>query len=81
MGNTDGCDDNGSNPSGVSGNGSGRLNKESQNSDGIKAWDSANEHLFRILRLTTSGASRSVLLKFEQETVNQETVDIIAAVR
>ena len=33
--------------------------------DDIKAWDTANEHLFSVLRLTTTGAARSVLLKFE----------------
>ena len=33
--------------------------------DDIKAWDTANEHLFSVLRLTTAGAARSVLLKFE----------------
>ena len=35
------------------------------NVDDIKAWDSANEHLFSVLRLTTTGAARSVLLQFE----------------
>ena len=31
----------------------------------VKAWDSANEHLFCALILTTTGAARSVLLQFE----------------
>ena len=35
------------------------------NVDEMKAWDSANEHLFSILRLTTTGAAQSVLLQFE----------------
>ena len=35
------------------------------NLDDIKAWDSANEHLFSVLRLTTTGAARIVLLRFE----------------
>ena len=41
-----------------------RLKKPS-NVDDIKAWDSANEHLLSVLRLTTPGAARSVLLQFE----------------
>ena len=36
--------------------------REPSNSDDINAWDSANEHLFSVLRLTTTGAARSVLL-------------------
>ena len=32
--------------------------------DNIKAWDSVNEHLFSVLRLTT-GAAQSFLLQFE----------------
>ena len=32
--------------------------------DDIKSWDSANEHLFSVLGLTTTGAARSVLLQF-----------------
>ena len=39
--------------------------RESSNVDDIKAWDSANEHLFSVLRLTTTGTVRSVLLQFE----------------
>ena len=38
---------------------------EPSNVDDIKAWDSANEHLFTVLRLTTTGVARSVLLQFE----------------
>ena len=38
--------------------------REPSNVDDIKAWDSANEHLCSVLRLTT-GAPRSVLLQFE----------------
>ena len=33
--------------------------------DDTKAWDTANNHLFSILRLITTGAAHSVLLKFE----------------
>ena len=39
--------------------------REHSNVDDIKAWNSANEHLFSVLRLTTTGAARSVLLQFE----------------
>ena len=35
---------------------------EPSNVDDIKAWDSANEDLFSVLRLTTTGAARSVLV-------------------
>ena len=38
---------------------------ETSNDDDINAWDSANEHLFSVLRLTITGAARSVLLQFE----------------
>ena len=38
---------------------------EPSNVDDIKAWDSANEHLFSVLRSTT-GATRSVLLQLLQ---------------
>ena len=31
----------------------------------IKAWDLANGHLLSVLRSTTTGAARSVLLQFE----------------
>ena len=39
--------------------------REPSNVDHIKAWDSANEHLFSVLILKTTGAARSVLLQFE----------------
>ena len=39
--------------------------EEPSNSDDIKARDTVNEHLFNVLRPTTTGAARSVLLKFE----------------
>ena len=39
--------------------------REPSNVDDINAWDSANEHLFSVLRLTPTGAARSVLLQFE----------------
>ena len=58
-------DDNDSNPSEVSAYGSHNSDEDPNNSDDIKAWDTANEHLFSVLRLTTAGAARSVLLKFE----------------
>ena len=47
--------------------------REPSNID-INAWDSANEHLFSVLRLTTKGATRSVLLQFEPQNnlVGQE---------
>ena len=38
---------------------------ELSNVNDIKAWDSVNDHLFSVLRLTTTGAARSVLLQFE----------------
>ena len=37
--------------------------REPSNVDDIKAWGSANERLFSVLRLTTTGAARSVLLQ------------------
>ena len=40
--------------------------REPSNVVDIKTWDSANEHLFGVLRLTT-GAARSVLLQFESK--------------
>ena len=67
-------DDNDFNPSGVSGHDSGSIFVELQNSDDIKAWDSASYHLFSVLRLSTTGAARSVLLKFEQKMADQVTV-------
>ena len=39
--------------------------REPSNVDDIKAWSSENEHLFSVLRLTTTAAVRSVLLQFE----------------
>ena len=42
-----------------------REEREPSNVDDIKAWDSANEHLFSVLRLTRTVAARSVLLQFE----------------
>ena len=39
--------------------------RKSFNVDNTKAWDSANEHLFSVLILTTTGAAGSVLLPFE----------------
>ena len=39
--------------------------REPSNADDINTWDSANEHFFSVLRLTTTGAARSVLLQFE----------------
>ena len=39
--------------------------REPSNVDDINAWDSANEPLFSVLRLTPTDAGRSVLLQFE----------------
>ena len=39
--------------------------REPSNVDDIKAWNSANAHLFTALILTTTGVARSVLLEFE----------------
>ena len=39
--------------------------REPSNVDDIKALDSANRHLFSVLRLTTAGAARSVLRQFK----------------
>ena len=58
-------DDNDSNPSEVSAVGSRNSDQEPSNSDDIEAWDTANEHLFSVLRLTTTAAARSVLFRFE----------------
>ena len=41
--------------------------REPSNIDDINAWDSANELLFSVLRLPTTGAARSVLLQFEPQ--------------
>ena len=59
--------DNDSNPIDVSGHDLGGSNEESQNGDNIKACDSANVHLFIVLRLIITCATRSVLLKFKQK--------------
>ena len=59
--NTCDSDNKTSNLSEVSAHESRNSDKEPNNSDDIEAWDSANEHLFRILRLTTTGAARGVL--------------------
>ena len=58
-------DDINSNPSEVSAHVSRNSDGEPCSSDDIKAWGTANKHLFSVLRLTTTGAARSVLLKFE----------------
>ena len=58
-------DDSDSNPSEVSAYGSSNSNEDSNNSDDIEAWNTANEHSFGVLRLTTTGTARIVLLKFE----------------
>ena len=59
-------DDNDSNPSEVSTHESRSSDEAPTNSDDIKACDdTANEHLFSVLRLTTSGAARSILLSFK----------------
>ena len=64
--NTSDFDINGSNSSDeVSVDVSHNSDEEPNNSDDIEAWDTANERLFSVLRLTTTGAARSVLLKFE----------------
>ena len=67
-------DENESSPSELSAQASGNLDKEPHNSDGIEAWDFANEHSLSVLRLTISGVSRSVLLNFDTNTVSQEMV-------
>ena len=68
-------DDNYSNPSEVSAVGSRNSDEEPRNNDDIEAWDTANEHLFSLLRLTTTGTARDVLLKSEPKLVNQETAE------
>ena len=64
-------DDNESNLSKVSAHDLGNLDKEPHNSDGIEVWGLANEYLFRVLSLTTTGVARGVLLNFETKTVSQ----------
>ena len=54
-----------SNPSEENAHGSRNSDKEPNNRDDIKTWDTENEHRFSVLRLTTTGAVRSVLWKFE----------------
>ena len=46
--------------------------REPSNVDDFNAWDSANEHLFSVLRLTTTSAKRSVLLHLNQTLVGLE---------
>ena len=74
--NTRDFDENDSNLSEVSANGSRNSDEEPSNSDGIEAWGTANLHLFSVLRQTTKGAARSILgSNSNQETVNHETVE------
>ena len=63
-----------SNASEVSAHGSGNLDEEPHNSDVIEVWGLVNQYLFSVLRLTTTGVKRNVLLNFESKTVSQETV-------
>ena len=67
-------DVNESNPSEVSTHGLGNFDEEPHKSDGIEVWSPANEYLFSVLRLATTGVARSVLLNFETKTVSQEMV-------
>ena len=62
-GNASETDDNDINSSEVSADGPRNSDKEPSNSDDIEAWDTANDHLFSVLRLTTTGAARGVLLE------------------
>ena len=64
-GNASDADDNDSNPSEVNADGSRNSDEEPSSNGDIEAWDTANEHLFSMLLLTTTGAARSELLKFE----------------
>ena len=57
-------DGNDSNPSNVSAVGSRNSDEKPSNIDDIEVWDTGNAHLFSVLRLTTTGATQSVLLKF-----------------
>ena len=68
-------DSNDSNPCDKSGLDSGILSKKPQNNYGIHVWDSANEYVFSVIRLITTGAARIVLLKFEQKMADQVMVD------
>ena len=63
--NTSDLDDNESSPGEVSAHGSRNSYKGPHNRDDVKTLDTANETIFSILRLTTTGAARGVLLKFE----------------
>ena len=63
MENASDFDNKDSNHSEISGPDSGSSDEKLHNGDDIKAWDSANEHLLRVLRLTTTRATRSVLLQ------------------
>ena len=49
--------------------------RERSNVDDIKAWGSANEHLFSVLRVTTTGTARSVLLQLNQNMADLEMVN------
>ena len=55
-------DVNESNPSEVSTHGLGNFDEEPHNSDDIEVCGPANEYLFSVLRLATTGVERSVLL-------------------
>ena len=66
--NTSDCDDHDFNPSKLSAYGSRNSDEKPSSSDDIKAWNTANEQLFSVLRLTITGAAYSVLLKFELRT-------------
>ena len=74
--------DNDSNPSEVSADGSRNLDDEPSNSDDIKGWYTGNEQLFSVLRLIITGAARSVLLSLNQEIMtNQEMVERLTCVK
>ena len=80
--NTSDFNDNDSNPSEVSADGSRNLDDEPSNSDDIKAWYTGNEHLFSVLRLIITGAARSVRLNLNQEImVNQDIVERLICVK
>ena len=65
MKNSSDFDDNDSNPSEASADGSGNFNKKTHNGDNIKALNSANEQLLSVLRLTATGTAHSGLFQFE----------------
>ena len=55
----------GKDPTGGSDYDTGNIDEcEPSNVEDIKAWDSANEHLFSVLRLKTTGTAQSVFLQF-----------------